>query len=95
MNIRIDIDPANGLPQNYHHDVDEKENEEVLRNPGEYRHGREESRVAFGQTQAGRYLRVFYVPDPQPDSVFVVTAYALKGKPLTEYQRSQRGIGRR
>lgn len=95
MNIRIDIDPANGLPQNYHHDVDEKENEEVLRNPGEHRDGREESRVAIGQTQAGRYLRVFYFPDPQPDSVFVVTAYALKGKPLTAYQRSQRGRGRR
>ncbi|MDE0184515.1 MAG: hypothetical protein OXP71_03540 [Candidatus Poribacteria bacterium] len=54
MNIRIDIDPANGLPQNYHHDVDVKENEEVLRNPGEHRDGCEESRVAIGQTQAGR-----------------------------------------
>ena len=30
----------------------------------------------------GRYLRVVYVPDPEPESVFVVTAYELTGKPL-------------
>ncbi|MDY7034270.1 MAG: hypothetical protein SVY10_20490 [Thermodesulfobacteriota bacterium] len=29
------------------------------------------------QTRGGRYLRVIYVPDPSPDSVFVITAYAL------------------
>ena len=95
MNIRFYIDPATGLPHIYHHDVDEKEVEEVLQNPGEDRSGREESRVAIGQTQTGRYLRVIYVPDPQPDSVFVVTAYALKGKPLTAYQRRRRRRGRR
>jgi hypothetical protein len=25
---------------------------------------------------------VIYVPDPEPDSVFVITAYKLKGNPL-------------
>ena len=44
----------------------------------------EGSRVVIGQTQAGRYLRIIYVPDPEPASVFVITAYELKGKPLTK-----------
>jgi hypothetical protein len=61
--------------------------EEVLRAPGEDRPGREGSRVALGQTQAGRYLRVIYVPDPKPGSIFVITAYQLTGKPLVAYRR--------
>lgn len=44
----------------------------------------------MGQTEAGRYLRVIYVPDPEPDSVFVITAYELKGKPLMAYRRRKR-----
>jgi hypothetical protein len=95
MNIRFYIDPETGLPHIYNHDVDEDEVEEVLQNPGEDRAGREESRIAIGQTQAGRYLRVIYVPDAEPDSVFVITAYELKGKPLTAYRRRQRRRGRR
>ena len=46
--------------------------------------------MALGQTAGGRYFRVIYVPDPEPDSVFVVTAYELRGKPLTAYRRRQR-----
>jgi hypothetical protein len=38
------------------------------------------SRVAVGQTEAGRYLRVIYVPEP--GGAFVITAYELKGKTL-------------
>jgi len=51
----------------------------VLEEPGEDRPVREGSRVALGHTSAGRYLRVIYVPDPEPNSVFVITAYELKG----------------
>lgn len=29
--------------------------------------------MAIGQTRAGRYLRVVYVPDPEPESLFVIT----------------------
>jgi len=58
----------------YNHGVNEDEVEEVLKNSGEDRLGHEGSRVAIGQTQAGRYLRVIYVPDPELDSVFVITA---------------------
>jgi len=64
--------------------------EDVLRKPGEDRPGKENSRIAIGQTRAGRYLRVIYVPDPEPDSVFVITAYELVGKPLKAYRRRGR-----
>jgi hypothetical protein len=29
----------------------------------------------LGQTEAGRYLKVVYVLDPVPGSLFVITAY--------------------
>jgi hypothetical protein len=49
--------------------------------------GREGSRIAIGQTRSGRYLRVVYVPDPEPKSIFVITAFDLSGKPLMAYKR--------
>lgn len=63
---------------------------DVLEKPAEDRPGREGSRVALGQTNAGRYLRVIYVTDPAPDSVFVITAYELTGKPLAAYRKRRR-----
>ncbi len=90
MNIRCYIDPETGLPHIYGHEVEETEVEEVLSNPGEDRPGREGSRVAIGKTSDGRYLRVIYVPDPEPDSAFVITAYELHGKPLVAYRRRRR-----
>jgi hypothetical protein len=72
------------------HNVTEEVVEEVLKSPDEDRAGRENSRVAIGQTDAGRHLRVIYVPDPEPESVFVITAYELQGKPLKAYRRRQR-----
>lgn len=90
MNVRFYIDPETELPHIYRHEVDEDEVENVLRRPGEDRPGREGSRVAIGQTRAGRYLRVIYVPDPEPDSVFVITAYEFKGAPLIAYRRRRR-----
>jgi hypothetical protein len=90
LNIRYYIDPETELPHIYGHDVEETEVGEVLSNPGEDRPGREESRVAIGKTSRGRYLRVIYIPDPEPNSVFVITAYELRGKPLTAYRRRRR-----
>jgi hypothetical protein len=95
VNIRFYKDPETGLPHIDKHDVTEDEVEDVLLNPGEDRAGRDNSRVSIGQTQSGRYLQVIYVRDPQPNSVFVITAYDLKGKPLTAYHRRQRQRGRR
>jgi hypothetical protein len=95
MPIRFYRDPTTGEPHIYNHGVTGDEVEEVLRRPGEDRRGREGSRVSIGQTRAGRVLRVIYVPDPEPDSIFVITAYEVQGKPLTAYRRRQRRKGQR
>ncbi len=96
MKIRFYIDPETGAPHINIHGVYEEEVEDVLINPGEDRTGREDSRIAIGQTRSGRYLRVIYVPDPEPESVFVITSYEMKGKPLTAYKRRlRRKRGRR
>ena len=95
MQMRFYRDPATGEPHIYNHGVTEEEVEEVIRRPGEDRLGREGSRVAIGQRRAGRSLRVIYVPDPEPESLFVITAYELRGKPLTAYRRRQRRKGPR
>lgn len=90
MEVRFYIDPVTGAPHIHNHHVDESEVMDVLAKPGEDRPGREGSRVALGQTSAGRYLRVIYVTDPAPDSVFVITAYELTGKPLVAYRKRRR-----
>ena len=90
MHIRYYIDSQTGDPHIYNHDVVEEEVEDVLQRPGEDRPGTEGSRVAIGQTRAGRYLRVIYIPDPEPDSLFVITAYEFQGKPLHAYRRRLR-----
>ena len=90
LQTRFYIDPATGLPHIYDHQVDEEEVMEVLEKPSEDRAGRDGSRIALGQTASGRYLRVIYVPDPAPDSVFVITAYELGGKPLAAFRRRRK-----
>jgi hypothetical protein len=90
LHTRFYIDPVTGVPHIYNHGVAEEEVIEVLEKPGEDRAGREGSRVALGQTASGRYLRVIYVPDREPDSVFVITAYELVGKPLAAYRRRRK-----
>jgi len=90
MDVRYFIDLQAGVPHIYEHRVSEEEVEEILANPAEDRPGEEGSRVALGRTFAGRFLRVIYVPDPKPNSVFVITAYELKGKPLTAFRRRHR-----
>lgn len=90
MDVRYYIDPETEQPHIHRHGVVEHEVEDVLQRPLEDRPGREGSRIALGQTQAGRYLRVIYVPDPMPDSVFVVTAYQLGPKALSALRRRRR-----
>jgi hypothetical protein len=94
MNLRFYVDPETGAPHIHAHSVDEHEVEEVLRSPTEDRPGRQASRVAIGRTDGGRYLRVIYTPDQAPSSVFVITAYELKGKPLRAFRRRNRRKGR-
>ena len=95
MNVRFYVDPETKAPHIYGHGIDEEEVIDVLSSPGEDRPGREGSRVVIGKTQAGRYLRVIYVPDPEPGNVFVITAYELRGKPLFAYRRRSRKKGKR
>jgi hypothetical protein len=90
VEIRFYLDPETGEPHIYRHNVSEEEVEDVLRRPGEDRPGDDGARIATGQTDAGRHLRVVYVPDPFPQSVFVITAYDLVGKPLAAYRRRRR-----
>ena len=90
MIVRYYIDPETTQPHIYNHGVEENEVEEVLEKPGEDRPGSEGSRICIGQTKNGRYLRVIYVPDPIPQSIFVITAYELTGKTLKAYKRRRR-----
>ncbi len=90
VRFRYYLDPQTGQPHIYDHDVSEDEVEEILEDPDEDRKGDEGSRVALGRTSAGRCLRVVYVRDPEPSSVFVITAYELRGKQLAAYRRRHR-----
>jgi hypothetical protein len=94
MELRFYEDPDTGQPHIHNHGVSEEEVRQVLAQPGEDRPGSDDSRMALGQTQAGRYLRVIYVPDPEGDSAFVVTAYELRGKQLKAYRRRRRRGGK-
>jgi hypothetical protein len=52
--------------------------------------GDRDTRMKSGQSRAGRYVQVVYVPDEDGDGVFVITAYQLTGKALKAYRRRQR-----
>jgi hypothetical protein len=75
-------------PHIHNHHVDEHEVVDVLERPGEDRAGRDGAGVALGQTASGRYLRVVYVPEPE--GVFVITAYELTGRPLAACRKRRR-----
>lgn len=91
MEIRFYVDSRTNQPHIFQHGVTEEEVQQALDRPGEDRPGADNSRVAIGQTDAGRYLRVIYVPDPDlPGSIFVITAYQLEGNALTAYRRRRR-----
>jgi len=68
VDIRYYIDPETGEPHIYRHNVSEDEVEDVLRRPGEDRPGDDDARIAIGDTEAGRHLRVVYVPDRFPEA---------------------------
>ncbi len=93
MDARYYIDPGTHEPHIYGHSVNEREVEDVLDRPIEDRPGREGSRVAIGQTRAGRFLRVIYVPDGQPGSILVITAYQLGPKALRALRRRRKKEG--
>jgi hypothetical protein len=90
MQVRYYVDPQTDLPHIYRHDVSELEVEQVLDRPAEDDPGSEGSRVAIGPTSTGRTLRVIHVSGPEPNSLFVITAYDLRSKPLLAHRRRKR-----
>ena len=93
MDVRFYLDPETDDPHIYNHEIAEEEVVEALRSSGEDRPGRDGCRIFIGRTLAGKHLRVVYVPDPGLDSVFVITAYELTGKPLVAYRGRRRRRG--
>ena len=94
MDVRYYLDPDTGLPHISGHGVTEEEVEYVLRGSGEEVAGTEGSRLKIGQTAAGRYLKIVYVPDDDGLGVFVITAYELQGKAKQAYRRRRRKKGK-
>ena len=90
MGARYYVDSVTDEPHIYNHAVNEDEVKDVLGRAIEDRPGREGSQVAIGQTRAGRFLRVIYVPDGQPGSVFVITAYELGPEALRALRRRRK-----
>ncbi len=70
--------------------MSETEIEDVLARPIEDREGEDGSRVAIGQTEGGRYLRVIYVPDTKRGGAFIVSAQELGPKALHALRRRRR-----
>ena len=90
VNLRFYIDPATNEAHVESHGISVQEAEDVLTSPLLDYPGVSGARIAVGQTSAGRYLRVIYVPDPVPGSIFVVTAYDLPPKALRALRRRLR-----
>ncbi len=90
MDLRFWNDPETGLPHIHEHGVTEEEVRQVLARPGVNFPDRGNARIHLGQTEAGRYLKVVYVPDKGADSAFIVTAYELRGKALKAFRRAKR-----
>jgi len=90
VEVRFYLDPETGLPHLFEHGVSEEEVRQVFRKAGEDFGNARGSRTKLGKTLAGRYLQVVYVVDESPNSVFVITAYELRGKAKTAFRRRQR-----
>ena len=90
MDIRYYVDPDTNQPHIYGHGVTEQEVEEILRGRGEDVRATRNARRKIGQTFADRLLQVFYVPDEDSESVFVITAYEPQGKAKKAFRRRQR-----
>lgn len=89
-NLRFYIDPETDEPHIYSHNISEQEIAELLARPLEDRSGYNDARIALGQTRAGRYLKVVYVSDTEPDSLFVITAYDISEKEKRALRRRMR-----
>ncbi len=90
MELRFKRDKEAGEPHIYGHGVSEAEVSQAIANRSESHIGRRGARIAIGRTDAGRTLRVIYVPDPGGASGYVVTAYDLPPKSAWSYRKRLR-----
>lgn len=90
MELRLYHHPDTDLPHICNHGMTEQEVRDVLNYPLEDAKSDSDSRIAIGQTRAGRYLKAVYVPDKVGDGIFVITTYDLVGKPMTAFRRRMR-----
>lgn len=74
MALKFCIDPETGEPHIHNHGVTEAEVRQILAHPGLVLKGRNNSRLALGQTVDGRYLKVIYAPQRESRGMFVITA---------------------
>lgn len=85
MEVRFFLDPDTGQPHIFGHGVTEEEAEQILRGSGEDLPAARGSRMKLGQTGAGRYLQVIYVPDEDGEGVFVITPTSCRARPRRRF----------
>ena len=90
MEVRFLIDLDTGFPHVDRHGVSEREVLDVLRKSEADVPAEDGARMAEGQSESGRYLRVIYRMNDMDDSILVVTAYDLPRKALTALRRRRR-----
>ena len=88
MQLRFYRDPETGRPHVENHGVSTDEVRETLTRPVEDRPGSSGSRVAIGQTEAGRFLRIIY--KREGSSLFIITAYDLPSRQLKALRRRRK-----
>lgn len=74
----------------FDHRGSEDDVSEALRGTGEDLTAARGARMKRGTTASGRDLRVIDLPDEQPRSAFVITAYELQGKAKQAFRRRRR-----
>ncbi|HZZ45110.1 MAG TPA: hypothetical protein VFE58_19395 [Tepidisphaeraceae bacterium] len=90
MDVRFLYDLDTGLPHIEQHGVSSYEALQVLHRREADAPAKDGARMAEGQTDAGRYLRVIYRSNEIDHSILVITAYDLTGKPLQAFRKRRR-----
>ena len=76
MKLRFYVNPDSGELEISKHGVTEEEVHEIFDAPDEDVRGRSGTRTVIGRTASGRWLMVVYTRQTNPDSCFVISAYA-------------------
>ena len=90
MKIRFLREPGTNIAHIESHGVSEQEAHEVFANPIEDGQAKNGARAIIGRTRGGRIVRLVYVNDPEPESVFVITGMPVRQKALKALRRRMR-----